>query len=295
MATVISNQASATYSFEGSSETRNTVSNIANTTVLDDYSLEITKESILENFTPGENITYVMTITNNGTQPLTDFILTDNLGMLDVGNYPLSYVPNTARLIYNGQITTITPSTTEPLSFLISNTLAVKQSFIVTYIAKVDETIPASLVSIINDVDVSAASAIDPANTTRYTATDSFTLQRLAEANLEITKQVSKSSIYPNDSYDYILTVSNTGIVDATNVIIQDALPEGFIIDTITVTSDSGTITYNPSEYDISSTNVLTLPNSTGARIDVRGIEAGVDNTTTITISGTYSNTNIQP
>ena len=42
MATIISNQASATYTFDGSNQILTTSSNIANTTLLDDYSIGIT-------------------------------------------------------------------------------------------------------------------------------------------------------------------------------------------------------------------------------------------------------------
>ena len=288
MATIISNQAIATYTYEGSTDSRTATSNVANTTLLDDYSLEVNKVNYQQCFRPGENVTYAIRVTNTGCKKLTDFIITDDLGTFD-SEYPLSYMEGTARVSINGEFITVNPTDTTPLTFNIPNTLTSGETFTLTYVATVDSEIGAGLLEITNTATVSALSACDPSDTTRYTATDTATLPRCTDANLVITKQVSKSNICSCDAFDYIITVDNTGLVDATNVVITDQLPEGFNVTNIRVENPDTLHNYDTSEYELTEANFLTLPNETGRVINVRAIEPGVRNSTIITISGTFN------
>ena len=84
---IFSNQATLTYN--GGT----TNSNIAYGEILD--VLAATKTAIEGSYTPGEVVTYVVTLRNTGNAALTGVTVTDDLGGYDFGGttvYPLTYV-----------------------------------------------------------------------------------------------------------------------------------------------------------------------------------------------------------
>ena len=94
---IFSNQATLTYN--GNS----TNSNIAYGELLD--VLEATKTAIGEGYTPGEIVTYVVTLRNTEAMPVTNLTITDDLGAFFLGGntvYPLTYVTGTAALFVDG-------------------------------------------------------------------------------------------------------------------------------------------------------------------------------------------------
>ena len=97
MPTNLNNQANITYSFAGSG-TGAANSNMTTTTLLDEYSLTATKTSLTETFRPGQNLTYIFRLENNGTGPLYTVTVADDLGAAE-GADPLSYVSGSARVI----------------------------------------------------------------------------------------------------------------------------------------------------------------------------------------------------
>ena len=94
---IFSNQATLTYN--GSS----TNSNIAYGEILD--VLVATKTAIEGSYTPGQIVTYAVTLRNTGTAPLAGLTVTDDLGGYDFNGttvYPLTYVAGSATLFVNG-------------------------------------------------------------------------------------------------------------------------------------------------------------------------------------------------
>lgn len=289
MAQIISNQATATYTFEGSREARTAVSNVATTTLLDDYSLEVNKQNYQQCFRPGENVTYSIRVSNTGCRKLKDFIIVDDLGKPENGLSPLVYMEGSARLSIGGEFMEINPTSTDPLTFNVSNTLLAGEHFIITYIATVDQAISSGLLEITNTANVSAVSGCDDENQTRYSDSDTSSLPRCTDANLIITKQVSKSSICSCDSYDYIITIENSGLLDANNVVVTDYLPQGFSVNSIRVENEDTIHDYDPTEYSLDDNNFLTLPNISGTVINVRSVEPGITHSAVVTINGSFS------
>ncbi|MBQ2445567.1 MAG: DUF11 domain-containing protein, partial [Oscillospiraceae bacterium] len=83
---IFSNQATLTYN--GSS----TNSNIAYGEILD--VLVATKTAVEGSYTPGQLVTYVVTLRNTGNAALTGLVVTDDLGGYDFNGttvYPLTY------------------------------------------------------------------------------------------------------------------------------------------------------------------------------------------------------------
>jgi len=283
---ILNNQANVTYTYTGARAPETRSSNVANTTLIEDYSFVVSKQSLQTGFIPGENITYNITVTNDGANPLTNFTLTDNLG-LTTGTTPLTYLLSSARLISNDVISSISPTVVNPLTFAVPLTLGVGETFNIIYVAEVNETISQDIESIINSVTVTAT---DTTGANTYTETTSLTLSRVNDANLVIIKQSNQSVINSGDNLDYTITVSNQGSLAATDVIITDNLPDGLTVTGISISQNGTTYNYSPSEYDINTTtNTLTLPNATGRPISIDGFVSGIDNSAIITISGIYN------
>ena len=110
---IFSNQATLTYN--GSS----TNSNIAYGEILE--VLSATKTAIEGTYTPGELVTYVVTLRNTGATTLTGLTVTDDLGGYPFGGgtvYPLTYEDGSVALFANG-VPQIAPAVTAgpPLVF----------------------------------------------------------------------------------------------------------------------------------------------------------------------------------
>lgn len=287
----ISNQASVSYTYSGASGTESTQSNVANTTLLESFSLEVNKESYQGNFTNGENITYTVKITNTGLNTISNFTLVDNLGELDGGVVPLIYQEGSARIYSESiDITPVNPTSTSPLTFTFDNELPVGDSLILSYVATVISSLPISITSITNNATVTSINN-NPVTRIDETITDddSHTITRELTAELVLTKGVSTQSVTSGDTYYYTITLSNLGSLTATDIILTDTLPQGFTVLSIDLKQNGETSTLDPSAYSIDpATNTLTLPTG-GTTLQVEGYQEGVDNSVVITINGAYS------
>ena len=80
MPTPLNNQASIRYSYNNNTGTGAASSNTVTTNLLDRYTLSATKTPLSATFRPGENITYVLRLENNGSGDLYNVTVADNLG-----------------------------------------------------------------------------------------------------------------------------------------------------------------------------------------------------------------------
>ncbi len=276
----ISNSASVAYNY-GESGTGSATSNTAVATLLEDYSISVNKYSLEDNFRPGENITYFVQITNEGTLPLYNITISDDLAGTAV---PLEYVSGTLNLLSDGGITAYTPSSTKPLTWTYSNALASGETITFAYVARVDTSVSSETTSVTNTATVTAYSSTETATAESVTGTANLTLALEDYASLEITKSVSSSEISEGTAFSYTLTIANNGNADATGVVITDVLPAGFTISSITSTVDGSTTTYGTGDYTVdSATNTLTLPTGSATLTVPAGDEA------VVTITGTFS------
>ena len=283
MATQINNTASVTYAY-GRSGFDSATSNIATTSLIEDYAISATKRSLNSSFRPGENITYVISVANDGTEPLFSVSVSDDLG--GVGS-PLSFVEGSGLVVIDGVSTQIVPTTLNPLSFTLTNTLPAGETATLVFVARVDSSLGDTVTSITNTATVTAreGSASGPIITVTPSPTTTLPLEDYAL--LTITKEVSESEIVPNQAFNYVITVENSGSLDATNVVITDTLPTGFVVNSIVSVTEGVTTTFTPSDYTIDpSTNTLTLPTGGGVSLFVPAADGGVSGVTTITING---------
>ena len=283
MATQINNVATATYGY-GRDSQASAVSNIATTNLIEDYAIFGSKTSLKLEFRPGENITYQIYVRNDGTLPLYNVTVEDDLG--GTGN-PLSFVSGSASLNVDGTNTPIIPTSINPLTFVLPNALESGETATITFIMRVSAALDSSVESITNTANISAneGSATGDVITVTPAPTATITLEDFA--SLSINKSVSANEISPGETFSYTISLENSGNLDANGVVITDVLPEGFEVTSITSLSDGVLTTYESDEYSVdTSTNTLTLPVGTGPEIIVPAATTTGTGLAVITVTG---------
>lgn len=273
MATTITNQSSTTYQFAGSGDTLSASSN-TNQVVLEDFQgLSITKSSSVTEFSAGEIITYTIRITNNSSQFLTGVRIIDNLGG---GN--LAYVLGSARLATSTETYPVTPVATNPLTFTLQQ-LNVGATMTLTYNVQVIFNLASSVQSITNNVQ-----GIGYTSSGTITGFASNTIQKKTDGNFVISKTSSQTNVLPSQIFSYYITLTNGTTTEATISSVTDQLPSNFVVSGVRLKiGNESSVELTSSQYTLSS-NLITIPSSTGPTITVPA-----NGTTVITISGYFS------
>lgn len=283
MATQINNTASVAYAY-GRSGVDSATSNVATTSLIEDYAISATKQSLNSSFRPGENITYSINVRNDGTEPLYLVTISDDLGG---AGQPLSFVEGSGLSVVNGVTSTVVPTTINPLTFTLSSPLASGESATLVFVTRVSSSLAETIDEITNTATVTAREGSSTGAIITVSPNPSTTLLLEDYAQLNVTKEVSASEIVPNQAFDYVITIENLGSLDATNVVVTDQLPAGFTINSISAVTNGVSTSYEPADYTIdSTTNTLTLPTNDTKAIVVPASVGGVSGITVITING---------
>ncbi len=183
-----------------------TTSNIAYGEILE--ALAVTKTAVEANYTPGGAVTYVVSLRNTGTTPITGLTVTDDLGAYTLNGttvYPLSLVETDVRLFVGGVVQPIaTISAGPPLTVTDINIPAGTDAFLV-YQARVNSFAdPAVGGTITNTVTVTGGGLTAP-----VTATE--TVSVAAAPQLSIEKSISPTQVVDNDRVTYTFVIRNAG------------------------------------------------------------------------------------
>lgn len=279
---IFSNQATLTYNGN------TTNSNIAYGEILD--VLTATKTAIEGAYTPGDTLTYVVTLRNTGAAALTGLTVTDDLGGYAFNGatvYPLSYVAGSAALFVDG-VPQAAPAVTAGPPLVVSGiTVPAEGDAVLVYQAQV--TAFADPVGTIdNTVTVTGAGLSAP-----VTATE--TVPAAQAPQLTISKSISPSQVVDNDRVTYTFVIQNYGnlaVVATDNAAITDQFDP--ILTNLTVTF-MGTPWTQGAQYNYNeATGLFTtvpgqilVPAATYTQDPTTGAYAVTPGTVTLTVTGT--------
>ena len=281
---IFSNQ--ATLSYNGNS----TNSNIAYGEILD--VLVATKTAVEGSYTPGQIVTYAVTLRNTGSGALTGLTVTDDLGGYDFGGatvYPLTYVDGSATLFTNGVPQAAPAVTAGPPLVFTGITVPAGGDVVLVYQARANAYAdPAVGGTIDNTVTVTGDGLSAP-----ITATE--TVPAAAEPVLTISKSITPAQVVDNEQVTYTFVIQNSGneaVVATDNAAVTDTFDP--ILTALTVTFDGVTWTegvqYNYDEATGLFTTVpgqILVPAATYAQDPVTGAYTATPGIATLVVTGT--------
>ena len=217
MATQITNQARLTYTYGTSNGSA--ASNIATTTL--EGPLSARKRILEESYRAGEDLTYIISVSNTGSAALSNVTVLDDLGAdIPAGGteaiMPLTYA-GPAELYINGVFSSVlTPVVSaDGVSFTIPS-LPAGGTALILYRVLVNGTAPLSPGgTITNTATVSAASLSEPVVVSAELPVDTY-------ADVRITKAMSPDPVTEGSALTYTFVIYNYGNTAAENVILTD-------------------------------------------------------------------------
>ena len=281
---IFSNQATLTYN--GSS----TNSNIAYGEILD--VLAATKTAIEGSYTPGDLVTYAVTLRNTGNTALTGLTITDDLGGYVFNGttvYPLTYEDGSATLFVNG-VPQIAPAVSAgpPLVFT-GITVPAGGDIVLVYQARANAYAnPTAEGTIDNTVTVTGDGLSAPITATETVSADTAPL-------LTISKSITPAQVVDNDRVTYTFVIQNAGnqpVVATDNATITDTFDP--ILTAVTVTFDGSAWTqgvqYNYNDATGLFTTVpgqILVPAATYTQDPVTGAYTATPGIATLVVTGT--------
>ena len=287
MPTPLNNQASIRYNYSGAG-TGTAVSNTVTTNLLDRYTLAATKTPLSSTFRPGENVTYVIRVENNGSGDLYNVTIADDLG--GGADTPLVYNPASLRAYVDSIPVTISPVVQGgTLTAVLPAPLPAGTAAILVYTAQVRPDVDFTLQSITNTVAVTAngGSAAGPAVT--VTPYPTATLLRDSYAEVTLYKEADKQSVMAGEPLTYTFTLTNQGNQAADSVTLTDQLPTGFSVTQVSVSAGGATTVLAPGDYTVAADNTITIPSTTGKAITVPAATVAAPGIATVAITGTVA------
>ncbi|HET7435459.1 MAG TPA: IPTL-CTERM sorting domain-containing protein [Thermoanaerobaculia bacterium] len=239
----VSNSASA-----GSSASDPTPANSSSAPVvpLATSDLTLSKTTAATAATPGSNLTYTLTLHNNGPDAATNTVLTDTL--------PASLLFQSISAVAGFSCTT--PAVGASGTITCTNaSFASGATATFTLVVQVSPTATGTISN-----TASASSAIgDPTPATSSSAPVPVT----GTADLSVTKTTAATAVTPGSNITYTVTMTNAGPSAATNAVMSDVLPSSLRFQSITPASGfsctapavgaSGTITCTKASFAVGS------------------------------------------
>ena len=281
---IFSNQATLTYN--GSS----TNSNVVYGEILD--VLVATKTAVEGTYTPGQIVTYVVTLRNTGTGVLTGLTVTDDLGGYVFNGttvYPLTYVDGSAALFTNGVPQAAPAVTAGPPLVFTGISVPAGGDAVLVYQAQANAFAdPAPGGTVVNTVTVTGDGLNAP-----VTATE--TVDAAVDAALTISKSVTPAQVVDNDRITYTFVIQNSGnqpVVATDNASVSDTFDP--ILTALSVTFDGAVWTqgvqYNYNEATGLFTTVpgqILVPAATYVQDPVTGAYTVTPGIATLVVTGT--------
>lgn len=253
--------------------------------------LSITKTAVLDTYTQGDEVTYVINIRNTGILAYNGLTITDDLGAYTAGTQtlvPLTYQDGTATLFING-VPQADPAVTAGPPLTISG-ISIPAGGVATviYAARLNQFAPLDVDSTITNTATLSGGGITPISAEE-------TITAAEEANLTITKSLSPTVVTENGQITYTFVIQNTGntpVVATDNAIITDIFDPALSDLTVTFNGAAWTTpanyTYNPATGQFATNpGQITVPAATYTRDPVTGAVVIQPGVSTLTVTGT--------
>ena len=287
MATTITNRASLRYTYGDVTET--VASNLAST-VLNDP-LTVAKSSLEAAYRSGEDITYIITVTNGSDIALPDVTITDDLGTFTttqgVSVTPLTYT-GPAKLYIDGvYVREITPTVEAySVAFPIGQ-IAPTATATILYRATPNEYAPMTGgAAITNTASFTPAAAVASIEAP-------YTLPADAYAAVTVDKSMSPNPISDGAALVNTFTITNTGNLEATDLVLTDTFQTPLAdvvvaVNGVTVPETDYTFTGNTLTLPApGAATTISVPAAAFTQDETTGAVAIVPGVTTVTVTGT--------
>ena len=275
----------ATLSYSGGSVDSNTVTG----ELLE--VLNITKTAILDEYTTGDTITYVVALRNTGPVALTGLTVTDDLGGYPFGTgtvYPLTVIPGSVTYYTNGVLQPTPTVTAGPPLSVTGLSVPAGGNALLIYEVSVNSFAPLAVGSTVTNTAAASGGGIS----TPVSAEETITAGQ--QATLTISKALSPTVVTENSQLTYTFIIENTGNTPAVatdNIVVTDTFDP--ILDPVSVTFN-GTpwvegvnYTYNAATGEFATVaGEITVPAATYTQ-NPDGTWAITPGVSTLTITGT--------
>lgn len=276
----------ATLSFNGST----TTSNITQGELRE--SLTITKTAVTDTYALGDDVTYIISITNNSATEYSNILLSDNLGGYEVGAgtvYPLEYVEGSMRRYVNGDLTAPPTVTAGPPVSISAVEVPANGNVILVYEARITQYAPPYVEgAITNTVTLTGDGVLTP-------ITAQETISAASRAALTISKSISPTVVSENGTLTYTFVIQNSGNVAATaedTIIVTDTFDPRLKNISVTYNGTAWTegVNYTYSEATglfTTATGQITVPAAAYSQDAQTGAWTLTPGTAVITVKGT--------
>lgn len=212
--------------------------NVVNSNITTGELLEVlsaTKTAVINNYSQGSDITYVINIVNSGTLPFTGIFVNDNLGEYTFGTdtlVPLNYVNGSAQYYLNGVLQPAPVVTAGPPLVISGLTIPANGVATIIYVADANQYAPLDLEGVITNTAVVSGGGITP-----ITVTETVTAE--SGAKLTISKSICPTTVTENGRLTYTFVIQNVGNEPAV------ATDDVTVTDTFNPILSGLTVTYN--------------------------------------------------
>lgn len=280
MAVTITNRATVSYSANGVAGSA--VSNLATTTL--QGPLNITKASMESDYRANSRLTYILTLDNTASSPLTNVTVTDNLGTFSyqpdvsvpaVSVTPLSYV-GPSRLYIDGTFSQLlTPAVSGDTITYTLPSIPANTTALIIYDVAANGNAPLTAESAITNTATAVATGFAEPVTATHTVTAA------SYADIRIIKSMTPDPVTEGSNLTYTFTIYNYGNTEADSVVLTDTFtPAPAAPLTVTVNGQE----VPASDYTYAG-GVFTLPAPAGTAITVPAATLTTGSTGAVTVS----------
>ena len=223
--------------------------NVTNSNIVSGEILEVlsvTKTSLGNEYSAGEDLVYAISIVNSGTTALTGVTVTDDLGAFPFGTgtlTPLDYVDGSAVLYVKGVLQAAPAVTAGPPLVITGLTIPAGGTALILYRALPNNVAPLSVGSTITNTATVTGGGL----TTAVSDTNTVTVSEAP--SLTISKSMNPTTVVENGILTYTFVIENLGNAEAVatdNLTVTDTFSP--ILEGISVSLD-GVALVEPTDY----------------------------------------------